>query len=221
VKPLTLSPLTADRAYFLGLFCADGNVTRNRNGSWYVELTSKDRPLLEFTQKLFDVENKLSERRDPGGGNTRYRIQIGSKRLAEELGSLGLGPRKSARMALPAVPDLVFPHFLRGYFDGDGNVLLKNYRRTNRATASPVFRVVFTSASEGFLRGLWDRLISLGVTRRGALRREGAYFRLVFSTNDSHRVGQFMYNAPRSTRSPIALQRKREIFLRRELGVVV
>lgn len=124
-------------------------------------------------------------------------------------------------MALPPVPTKLFPHFLRGYFDGDGNVLYKNYRRSGREKTSPVFRVVFTSASEGFLRGVWDRLISRGVTRRGALRREGKYFRLVFSAKDSHRVGQFMYNAPRSTRSPIALQRKREIFLRRELGVVV
>lgn len=221
MKAISLYPFTPERAYFLGLFSADGNVTRNKNGSWYVELTSKDRPLIEFTRTLFKLNIKVSERRDVGRRNLRFRIQIGSKRLAEELVSLGLGPRKSARMSLPPVPPDIFSHFLRGYFDGDGNVLFKEYYRSGRKKASPVFRVVFTSASLLFLRELWDRLVMLGVTRRGALRQEGKYGRLVFSAKDSHRVGQFMYNGDRNTRSPIALRRKKEIFLRRELGVVV
>ena len=56
MKAISLYPFTPERAYFLGLFSADGNVTRNKNGSWYVELTLKDRYLIEFTITPFKIK---------------------------------------------------------------------------------------------------------------------------------------------------------------------
>src|ERR1041385_5280356 len=99
----TFYPLNPDTAYLLGYYCADGNVTINKNGSCYLEFTSTDKEHLEAIKARFGLTQTIGLRRGTGEENDRYRIQIGSKSLVAELIKLGLGQRKSSRMSLPFI----------------------------------------------------------------------------------------------------------------------
>ncbi|MBK8576049.1 MAG: LAGLIDADG family homing endonuclease [Elusimicrobia bacterium] len=93
--------LTPGSVYFIGFFAADGNITINKNGSHYVEITSKDLDLLESFKQYFHLSIKISERVDSNGSNLRYRIQIGSMSLVLELLKLGFSRRKSKTLKIP------------------------------------------------------------------------------------------------------------------------
>ena len=176
---LSFQALTPDSAYVLGLFAADGNITINKNGSHYVEFTSTDKSLLTTIRSRFGLMNRLGVRKGCGREKDRYRLQIGSKALVQELMGLGFPRQKCRALALPHVPDDMFPGFVRGYFDGDGNVLFKNYPRKNRPSPAIILRTVFTSCSRGFLTGLHRGLLRLAGVVGGAIRKEKNYHRLV------------------------------------------
>lgn len=210
---ISLFPLSPEKAYFLGLFAADGNITINKNGSHYVEFTSKDFDRVEFVKNLFILSNKISSRTDPGGSNRRYRIQIGSKSLCLDLFRMGFGPRKSHVLCCPKIPKKIFSHFVRGYFDGDGHVMFKHYYRKGRSHPSPFFKVVFTSCSKDFLQRLWVRLRAIGVVRKGTVILDDKIYRLVFATFDSLSLGRFMYNSHHYKETRFALARKQRVFV--------
>ncbi len=194
------------------MFAADGNVPINKNGSCYVELTSKDLDRIETIKTLFSLSVRTSTRTDQHERNRRYRIQVGSKSFVEELSRLGFGPRKSKRLQFPKLPDRLFAAFVRGYFDGDGNVMFKHYCRKARTIPSPFFRVVFTSCSGEFLSRLLEKLRKRGVVRKGSVRSEADFYRLVLAPRDSLSLGQFMYNGFRCKATPFVLARKQRIF---------
>lgn len=208
----SLFPLTPGSVYFIGFFAADGNITINKNGSHYVEITSKDLDLLESFKQYFHLSIKISERVDSNGSNLRYRIQIGSMSLVLELLKLGFSRRKSKTLKIPDIPDSLFAHFVRGYFDGDGNVMFKHYKRKGRTTLTPFFRVVFTSCSGEFLRRLLARLREMKVVKKGTVLKESKCNRLVLAPFDSLSLGRFMYNSDRCKATPFVLARKQRIF---------
>jgi hypothetical protein len=85
---------------------------------------------------------------------TGYILRIGNIVMHDDLLRLGLQHRKSKIMRLPDIPDIYFPYFLRGYFDGDGciNTYLGKLRTT------PSLTLLFTSGSRDFLSQLSSRL---------------------------------------------------------------
>ena len=69
----------------------------------------------------------------------------------------GLKERKSLDMLLPNIPNEYFGDFLRGYFDGNGSVVLRYTQYNTYAQIS------FTSGSSQFVDGLQDKLFTLGI----------------------------------------------------------
>jgi len=107
-------------AYILGFMYADGNITQTKRRNHYIAIYTADRPLLVSMRKCFGSKHKISLRCSSGGQT--YRIQIGSSEWFTDVGKLGLFPNKTKRMMLPRVPSKFLGDFVRGYFDGDGNV---------------------------------------------------------------------------------------------------
>jgi intein-encoded DNA endonuclease-like protein len=204
-------PLNPSTAYILGFFAADGNITVNKNGSHYIEFTSKDRVLIDAVREGLGVANRVGIRRGDGAESERYRLQIGSRSWAEQLTALGFGPRKSRVLSFPNLPENLLADFIRGYFDGDGNVLFKLYSKPN-GTSYPFFRVVFTSCSRGFLEDLRIKLLDLAGAQ-GNIRSEGTYFRLIYWADEIWRLHNLMYNSAEANRA-FCLERKKKIFER-------
>ncbi len=202
--------LTPATAYVLGFIYADGNVfTRKRGGSVEYRLTiaNIDKPLLNQIRTVLRSAHPLGKFKS--GVNTCYHLTIGNRPLVESLISLGVTPRKSKTIQWPNLaPDLV-PHFVRGYFDGDG------WAVTPQA-GGRALSIGFVSGSQTFLVRL-SRELS-GITRftnsRGKLTGQvehqsndsGAAYTLRYTGQDAGAICALMY----AHAGDLYMRRKRE-----------
>lgn len=52
----------------------------------------------------------------------QYRLLIFNKHMCDTLSNIGMTPNKSLNLNFPNIDPQLYPHFIRGYFDGDGSV---------------------------------------------------------------------------------------------------
>ncbi len=195
-----------DMAYILGFMFADGNITKTKRGNYYIAIYTADRPLLVAMRRSMRALHKVATQYKQLG--VAYRIQIGSKVWFDDLQKLGLTPNKTKRMRMPEVPKKFFGAFLRGYFDGDGNVW-RGYINKKRENPTDVLSVSFTSSSSDFLNSLRAMVQVHGIRGGGLYRvKKDTYSRLTFSTLDALKLHKIMYNVPCN----LLLVRKRRIF---------
>ena len=154
-------------------------------------------------QSEHKISIKIRKRKEE---KTSYRLQIGSKEMFNDLYALGMRQNKTKSLTVPNVPNKFFCHFIRGYFDGDGNVWV-GYVHKERKTTLRTIRSVFTSCSNLFLEEIKKKLekfyIQKGVLRRG----KGNYYTLTYSVFNSLKLCDFMYN--RLGTSKLLLRRKK------------
>lgn len=107
-------------AYILGFLFADGSVDKHMH-TVGVCMKAEDRSVVDFIRT--ELKSIYEPRVTPARGNDKPQIQFGlhSTIIAEQLGRLGLHPRKTYNdNPFPDVPEDMLPHFIRGVFDGDG-----------------------------------------------------------------------------------------------------
>lgn len=113
---------TEEKAYILGFIAADGHIETTWNRV-RIELHTKDRDILEKIKIAMNSEHPIKDvtRLE---GYLHSILNLNSKILVDDLIALDVTPNKSLILGnvCKHVPlDLVY-HFLRGYFDGDGNL---------------------------------------------------------------------------------------------------
>lgn len=109
---------TEHKAYWLGFIAADGCIT-NTN---YFAIALKDEDILlqlkrdlEYTGDVYAPKQNLN--------TDYYRLNFSSKKLCDDLRALGIHECKSLSYnSLPNLDNALMPHFIRGYFDGDGSL---------------------------------------------------------------------------------------------------
>lgn len=193
-------------AYALGFFSADGNIIKSKRNTFFFSFYSADRDILLRIKNVMRSNHKLSERRSRTG--KVYRFQIGSREMFNDLLLLGLTPNKSRRLKLPPIPKIFFGDFVRGYFDGDGNVWTGFINR-HRKRPTRVLQAVFTSSSTDFLRELLYSLKNNGIGGGSVYyAKNKKYGRLMLSTLDALKLREIMYNRPHK----LCLRRKKIVF---------
>ncbi len=193
-------------AYVLGFFAADGCMIKNNRGAHFIEFQITDKDILLKIKKLLGSNHKITERKNNIKWKMAYRLQIGSKKMFEDLIALGMTSRKSNTLKLPIIPKKYFNHFVRGYFDGDGNVYI--HKRKDRKGKLSLL-AGFTCGSEVFLEKIFSELKKTANIKKGSLYcKNNIYYCLYFSTNDSVSLYNFMYNQC----GDLFLLRKRERF---------
>jgi intein-encoded DNA endonuclease-like protein len=193
-------------AYVLGFLYADGNIIQTKRGTHFVVLYIADEDILLDIRNSFKSDHKISKRTSVTG--SVFRIQIGSAEWFNDLGKIGLFPNKTKRMLLPNVPDNFFGDFIRGYFDGDGNVWTGLIHK-KRVTQAYTIQVSFTSGSLDFLISLRTQLQRCGLKGGGVFVSKTANFaRLTFSRQDALKIYEIMYNAEHK----LFLKRKKVVF---------
>ncbi len=197
---------SGDMAYISGFLFADGSLVKSKRDTYFTAFYTADYDLIFSMRKKLGSNHKISLRRGKGG--SVYRLQIGSRELFNTLGKLGLTPNKSRRMKIPIIPKRFVGDFVRGYFDGDGNVW-SGFLNKNRDKPTLVINSAFTSASREFLSSLYTILKALGL-RGGSLIKikDKNCSRLQYSTLDTLKLYKIMYNR----RNKLYLSRKRLIF---------
>lgn len=199
---------TPEMAYVLGYFAADGTMFRNPRGSHYVGFCSTDIELIKNVKHLMGVTNNVETKQPAGNRKRLYTLQIGSKRLFEQLLTLGFIPNKSLKLQMPAVPEKMFANFVRGYFDGDGCVNFGVFKRKSRSSSVATLSTQFICGSKPFLVSLHKILKKLVSISGGAIHYHDGAHRLVYSTKGSRQLYRFMY----PTTTVPCLKRKRDVF---------
>lgn len=204
---------SSEMAYVLGFFAADGNMITNKRGSKYITFYCTDKEILWKIRHLMKASQKIGfQKRDPikyPNRLTCYRLQMGSLKLYNKLLKLGFTPNKSGSLKFPAVLNKFLKDFIRGYFDGDGFVSFSLFNRKNRPSVGKIVISGFVCGNEKFLINLKSKLEKSTCIKGGTLYFYDRAFRLSYSTANSAKLFDFMYNGVTSN---VYLTRKKRAF---------
>lgn len=154
-----------DKAYWLGFLYADGCV--RECGALEVGLKYDDIDHLKKFKESLSSKHPIKEKII----NKKYkscRIQIGCKKMVNDLINLNCLPRKSLILSFPdkVVPNEFMSHFIRGYFDGDGGVHYAEHNYFHKSKGKSYIRykcVCYFSGNFKFLTDLKMFLENNGV----------------------------------------------------------
>lgn len=194
---------TEHQAYWLGVLFADGNVSKRiETQSGHVTLSSKDTNWIELFKQDVNYTGKIYEETHKVFQKTISKVTINSDTMFNDLVELGCIPKKSLVIRIPAIPDELIRHFIRGYFDGDGTVgVYKNSSKENTYT----LRSSFCSGSKEFLEAVMCYLPTNNRSVKEVQNRN--LYKINLSVNDSISLYKYLY-----TDSTICLQRKKDKF---------
>lgn len=173
-------------AYAVGLMASDGCLQKDGR---HIDLTSVDKEQLRNFSLALGRELFIGTKFN-GRGGIGYRIQLSDVAFYDFLTGVGLTPNKSKTIGILNIPDIFYPDFLRGLFDGDGST--SGYMDP-RWRSSFMFYVTFTSASPTFidyLRRTNSRLIGVS---QGSVRSGKGAQSLAYAKQDSHKIAAYMY----------------------------
>lgn len=202
---------TYEMSYVLGFFAADGYITVNNRGGQFWSIQITDKKLLESIKRTVGSEHKISTKIRFVNENTLYRLQIGSIEMCNDLRKLGMRERKTKSLVIPNIPKKYFFDFVRGYFDGDGNVWFGLLHK-NRKIPILTIMTMFTSCSTTFLKQFHKKLLMSGLHGGSLYQSKRNYSRLQFSAMDSLKLYDFMYNHRCSRLKGLFLKRKKIVF---------
>lgn len=179
-----------EMAYIVGVIAADGEVYINKLHNKYdLEITSVDVDWLDKIHKVMKAEHPLYKRAYQGKNGKRslvFRLRIGSKKLVNDLLKIGITPRKSLSLKFPTIPDQYLSHFVRGYFDGDGDMWA--YMRKNR----PCLQLSFCGTKDFLI--ILNQVIKnkVGCAAKN-VNKMGNICRLRYNTREAEAVLRWMY----------------------------
>lgn len=207
---------TEEKAYWLGFIYADGCIRekqgkgKNKGLGLEISLKESDKKHLEkFIKSIECNDENIIKKKIVNLNNKQYvsyRVVINSTKMCKDLISKGAYMRKSLKLKFPTkniVSDELVRHFIRGYFDGDGNIGLRN---TQRYVNCPRITLLGTEDFLYVLKMIFEN--TLGVTNVNLqLKRNNRAFSYQKTGNDARKILNYMYN-----RANIYLDRKYEIF---------
>lgn len=127
---------TPEKAYWLGFLAADGCMHSHRLVS--LELKAADTSHLQKFLNALDCNKPIYHSEKKGAFYSK--IMLNSSWLVDDLKILGIHPRKSSTLQWPKLVQKLLPHYIRGYFDGDGTWhKCKNGQLMFNVTGSPIF----------------------------------------------------------------------------------
>lgn len=195
-------------AWVLGFLFADGSISK-RKTDVVIGLASTDEHILthikEETKCTCEISHRAASVDKVGHKHSKSSfLYIRSKLLVEKLAEMGLHHRKTYNDdPFPYVPDEMFSHFARGYFDGDGSIYV---------TSQKVCRIGIVGSPK-FIGGLRDGLVRLADMRRAKSQ---------FENMDSTPTGRITWGAVEDVKKfyrfiypegfPFCLERKKRKF---------
>jgi hypothetical protein len=194
-------------AYLYGFWLADGCIfTRYKNNKIYkyVSVGSLDEEaIIMFANEWGTL---LNIRHIAGG--LYYQTELWSEHLYDRCLELaGVTHKSKAEPRLPDIPTSLLPHFVRGFFDGDGSIYWVN--STNRHGNRSAWLQSSFTAGKGtgqFLHNLQNLLVAeVGVSRRKITGKH--HQKLILGQYDTKLLCEWMY-----AEGTIFLSRKKAIW---------
>lgn len=108
---------TEYKAYFLGFIYADGYIQTN-NRALEFHINKKDKYILEILRQELDSKANFIKSSTPNC----TKMSFSSQELVNNLKKYNIVQCKSKLLYMPKLCKEMMPHFIRGYFDGDGHI---------------------------------------------------------------------------------------------------
>lgn len=191
------------KAYTLGFFAADGCIHKNH---MIFNIHHRDKDVLTKIRAAMDSNHPIrlipAKQYISKAGRTvnqarQCSLTVSRKSIAQDLRALGFSERKSLVMDFPEIPEALRPHFIRGYFDGDGGV-----------SENPVncLRVSITG-TKNFLTDVKNHLALQGITASKVAKNGSVWIIKIGKRKNIHRLWRYLYN-----NTSISLDRKKRVF---------
>lgn len=194
-------------AYVLGMIISDGNIQPN----YALRIVNKEKVILEKIKEFIKSKNPIYERiyksKDRIESNG-YVLQIGSKKIFNDLIKLGITQNKSKTIEMPNIPDKYLSYFLQGLIDGDGSVYTENHK-----VIAPINRILplkykkyfykrlvisIYSASRKFLEKLRNNILKINfkIQNISELKKENydSVYRISINSQQAIKLGNYIYN---------------------------
>ncbi len=114
---------TQNKAYLLGMLYADG-CNHLEHYSITLSLQECDYDVVNFMKNELEYDGKImfiDMKRKCNKWNNQYKLCINNEHMSKKLNELGVVNAKSLLLKFPKwLDESLYPHFIRGYFDGDG-----------------------------------------------------------------------------------------------------
>lgn len=209
---------TEAKAYVLGFFFADGcnhdlsDLDDGYNHQNVISFTQleQDKDILDQIRSAMECNRPYKEIVQKSNGNKKFTLAIVSNKLSSALSKIGGTPRKSLTLEFPKfISSELMPHFIRGYFDGDGSVwngkrkkmIVKDERHPGKTREKIVHNVKFNfTGNPVFIEELQNYLIQELGFRKTKLNfsgkaRSGTYCTMEYSgRKQMKKLFDFMYN---------------------------
>lgn len=179
---------------------ADGNVSLNTSKTGQLFISSKDKEWLNLFLQSIQSTSHLCREFHKKYQKEIWKVHITSNQLFNDLNLLGVVPNKSLVIKFPNISKNLIPHFIRGYFDGDGCVTISKYLKNKNDLT---LRSGICSGSREFL----ETLITYLPIKHKYISSRKNLFEFKLSVNDSIKFAQYMYKD-----ATIYLQRKFDKF---------
>lgn len=187
-----------DKLYLIGLLFADG--CNNGNNISIGLSGDEEKYILEFiSKKIYMNPRPLYKTCFKNSNyNDNHRLYICNKKISSDLEKIGLVKNKTYSLKFPVFIDdeIKFRHFLRGYFDGDGSVIIQNNRIT--------FSIVGYNSFLEELKLNMEKYINIKIVNKIYKTSSSAHEIKISSRSIVRRIYNFMYND-----SELYLQRKK------------
>ena len=174
---------------------------RNKN-RYTVRICSNDFDIIEWLHTYMCVGNKIYKQ-----GQNGFVIQFRNECSIKFMMDYGLKERKSLDAVFPDIPDDFLGDFIRGYFDGNGSMVLQRTRYNTYAQVS------FTSGSKKFLDALKDRLSQHDIAShiyKDGRSTNGSYYLRIIKRSEIEKFFSLVYQG---NENEAMLQRKYKKFL--------
>lgn len=190
---------TEEKAYIVGFIMADGYVSESTN---QISITLKHTDEYILKQMLIAMNSNVAIQHVTNSlGQVYSRINICSKQMVSDLVNMGLVQNKSLILKSPPnIPDHLYHHLVRGYFDGDGSIWFDNTTKN--------YHINFVG-TEDVLTAFREKMNWNNLTIRNACKNQQITKRMDYSGNISvsNKLEKLYKNAT------IYLTRKHEKYL--------
>lgn len=191
---------TEEKAYWLGFIYADGWISEPY--AFGIELKASDADHLKKFNKSINGNLNINFRerilKNYEKVHLMSNIRLYSRTFVLCLMSQGVTQVKSKTMLFPRIDGSLIRHFVRGYFDGDGNLRID--KRSNQ------LRCKFTSGSESFLEDLCSILAILKIESKIQYSNNTPELN-IYGRNNTKRFLEYIYDG-----ATIYLERKYKLY---------
>lgn len=176
-------------AYVLGFITADGNLQKTKYGH-LIHIAADDYDIIVKIKAVMKMKGRILEKRRKENEKISYSLRFSDKIIYNDLFKLGITPRKSLTVKPPIVPGKFLWDYIRGFFDGDGCVYLRNTKQPSR------LHVLFYTASWPMADFLYKKIKVILPKYNGKImirKKKHNYYVLHFGQKDSEVLFKYFY----------------------------